>query len=123
MVTFLNRLSQAQLARLSSRGAGFTDEDDARSKRKIQIILSYSAGAKDSRAHLNRWLDRFDVLEKRGKEIEFVYDGDGTYQNGGYKQRPKTRAMASARWNEEARKIGQAAARAGRASGGWGGWW
>jgi hypothetical protein len=121
VVTFLNRLSQAQLTKLSTRGPQITD-NDAKTKRKIRIILSYSAGAKDSRAHLNRWLDRFDAPDKRGKEIEFEYDGDGTYKNGGYKQRPKTRETASQRWNEEAEKIGRAAARSGRAYGGWGGW-
>ncbi|EDU49856.1 hypothetical protein PtrSN002B_003453 [Pyrenophora tritici-repentis] len=121
VVTFLNRLSQAQLTRLSTRGSQVNEaDDDARPKRKMRIILSYSAGAKDSRAHLNRWLDRFDVPEKRGKEIEFEYEGDGTYRNGGYKQRPKTRDNASARWNEEAAKIGTAAARGVRVFGGWG---
>jgi hypothetical protein len=117
VVTFLNRLSQAQLKRLSNREAPVADadDDDARPKRRIRIILSYSAGAKDSRAHLNRWLDRFDNPDKRGKEIEFEYEGDGkTYGNGGYKQRPRGRAYASQRWNEEARKIGEAAK--GRAS-------
>ena len=109
VVTFLNRLSQAQLKRLSnypeSQAAGADDDDDVRAKRKIRIILSYSAGAKDSRAHLNRWLDRFDNLDKRGKEIEFEYGNDGTYRNGGGKQRPRLREKASKRWNEEAKKI------------------
>lgn len=125
VVTFLNRLSQAQLARLSSTGGRPAHQvagaHDAKPKRKMRIILSYSAGAKDSRAHLNRWLDRFDAPAKRGKEIEFEYGCDGTYGNGGYKQRPRTRANASQRWNEEASKIGKAAARSGRAIGGWGG--
>jgi hypothetical protein len=127
VVTFLNRLSTAQLTKLSTRGPQATsrspsDGDNAKPKRKILIILSYSAGAKDSRAHLNRWLDRFDAPDKRGKEVEFAYDGDGTYRNGGYKQRPRTRETASQRWNEEAEKIGRAAARSGRAYGGWGAW-
>ncbi|CAI9634118.1 unnamed protein product [Alternaria burnsii] len=108
VVTFLNRLSQAQLKRLSnypvSQAAG-AEDDDVRAKRKIKIILSYSAGAKDSRAHLNRWLDRFDNPDKRGKEIEFEYGNDGTYRNGGGKQRPRLREKASKRWNEEAKKI------------------
>jgi hypothetical protein len=109
VVTFLNRLSHAQLKRLSKPGA---DADgDARSKRKIGIILSYSAGAKNSRAHLNRWLDRFDNPDKRGQEIEFVYDNDGTYHNGGYKQRPRARATANQRWNDEAGKIARASGR------------
>jgi hypothetical protein len=122
VVTFLNRLSQAQLKRLSnypeSQAAGADDDDDnddVRAKRKIRIILSYSAGAKDSRAHLNRWLDRFDNPDKRGKEIEFEYGNDGTYGNGGYKQRPRSREKASKRWNEEARKILMNAGRRG--------WW
>ncbi|RYN17310.1 hypothetical protein AA0115_g11900 [Alternaria tenuissima] len=111
VVTFLNRLSQAQLKRLSnypeSQAAGADDDNDdnVRAKRKIRIILSYSAGAKDSRAHLNRWLDRFDNPDKRGKEIEFEYGNDGTYRNGGGKQRPRLREKASKRWNEEAKKI------------------
>jgi hypothetical protein len=109
IVTFLNRLSQAQLKRLSKPGA--EAHDDVKSKRKIRIILSYAAGAKDSRAHLNRWLDRFDNPDKRGQEIEFEYGNDGTYQNGGYKQRPRLREKASKRWNEEASKIGKAAGR------------
>jgi hypothetical protein len=121
VVTFLNRLSEAQLTRLSTRGPKAAEADDARPKRKIRIILHYSAGAKDSRAHLNRWLDRFDVPSKRGKEIEFEYDCDGTYRNGGYKQRPRLRGDASQRWNEEARKIGKAAASSeGYYRGGWG---
>ena len=120
VVTFLNRLSQAQLKRLSnypeSQATGVDDDDDdVRAKRKIRIILSYSAGAKDSRAHLNRWLDRFDNPDKRGKEIEFEYGNDGTYGNGGYKQRPRSREKASKRWNEEARKILMNAGRRG--------WW
>ncbi|CAN9471053.1 unnamed protein product [Alternaria alternata] len=121
VVTFLNRLSQAQLKRLSNypesqaAGADDDDDDDVRAKRKIRIILSYSAGAKDSRAHLNRWLDRFDNPDKRGKEIEFEYGNDGTYGNGGYKQRPRSRGKASKRWNEEARKILMNAGRRG--------WW
>ena len=116
VVTFLNRLSQAQLNRLSSRGPGAAADkgEKAKSKRKILITLSYSAGAKDSRQHLNRWLDRFDVPEKRGKEIEFDYVGDGTYVNGGYKQRPRVRSTASKRWNEEAHKIGEMARKANR---------
>lgn len=107
VVTFLNRLSNAQLARLSSRDPQAADRGMKR-KRKIGIILSYSAGAKDSRAHLNRWLDRFDMPDKRGKEIEFEYTGDGTYDNGGRKQRPYNRTSASERWSEEADKIRRA---------------
>ncbi|KAF2452100.1 hypothetical protein P171DRAFT_426488 [Karstenula rhodostoma CBS 690.94] len=115
VVTFLNRLSAAQLARISTRPGWGEERATTVPKRQIRIILSYTAGARDSRAHLNRWLDRFDVPEKRGREIEFEYVGDGSYRNGGYKQRPRTRATASRRWNEEARKIGQEAARAERA--------
>ncbi|KAG9189858.1 hypothetical protein G6011_06726 [Alternaria panax] len=114
VVTFLNRLSQAQLKRLRAHPgaqAAEADDDDVRPKRKIRIVLSYSAGAKDSRAHLNRWLDRFDNPDKRGQEIEFEYGNDGTYQNGGYKQRPRSRARASKRWNEEATKITRNAGR------------
>ncbi|EUC28235.1 hypothetical protein COCCADRAFT_109695 [Bipolaris zeicola 26-R-13] len=122
VVTFLNRLSQAQLARLSAHGPTADEvDDDRKPKRKIRIILSYSAGAKDSRVHLNRWLDRFDAPDKRGKEIEFEYHNDGTYRNGGYKQRPRIRGNASQRWNDEAAKIGRGAAR-GKAWGGWGGY-
>jgi hypothetical protein len=115
VVTFLNRLSEAQLTRLSTREPRTAEADDAKPKRKIRIILSYAAGAKrkDSRARLNRWLDRFDVPSKRGKEIEFEYGCDGTYRNGGYKQRPMGRASASQRWKEEERKIRNAARRGG----------
>ena len=126
VVTFLNRLSAAQLNRLSSRRGGEEEQthaagvDDKKRKRKMRIILSYSAGARDSRAHLNRWLDRFDHPDKRGKEIEFEYGGDGTYMNGGRKQRPQYRARASERWNDEACKIRMAAR--GYDGMGWG-WW
>ncbi|USP81991.1 uncharacterized protein yc1106_09265 [Curvularia clavata] len=105
VVTFMNRLSKAQLTRLTTRGPQAAQAIDGRPKRRIKIILSYSAGAKDSRVHLNRWLDRFDAPDKRGKEIEFEYSGDGSYRNGGYKQRPRGRKNGSARWNEEAAKI------------------
>ncbi|KAF9738951.1 hypothetical protein PMIN04_008658 [Paraphaeosphaeria minitans] len=115
VVTFLNRLSAAQLARLAAQKPGA-----AGARRHIRIVLAYSAGARDSRAHLNRWLDRFDDVGKRGKEFEFEYAGDGSYRNGGYKQRPRTRGTASERWNGEAAKIGKAAAEGGRAYGGWG---
>jgi hypothetical protein len=107
VVTFLNRLSEAQLKKLSndaSQVAGACDRH-ALPTRRIRIILSYTAGAKDSRAHLNRWLDRFDNPDKRGQEIEFEYVGDGSYCKGGYKQKPRIRAGASERWKAEAKKI------------------
>lgn len=119
VVTFLNRLSDAQRARLSSSSptqpqpqtqtqTHGKDDDGVASKRTIRILLTYSAGARDSRAHLNRWLDRFDAPEKRGREFCFEYEGDESYRNGGYKQRPRNRATASKRWNEEAKKIAEA---------------
>ena len=119
IVTFLNRLSKAQLTRLSTRGPQAGKAIDGRPKRRIKIILSYSAGARDSRAHLNRWLDRFDAPVKRGREIEFEYCGDGSYRNGGYKQRPRPRhgRNASTRWNEEAAKIRRGAISGSRAYG------
>ena len=124
VVTFLNRLSEAQLNRLSTRGPQAAEADNARPKRKIRIILHYSAGAKNSRAYLNRWLDRFDVPSKRGQEIEFEYECDGSYMNGGYKQRPKSRETASKQWNEEAAKIGKDAVEGGRhrSEAYWSGW-
>ncbi|RMZ69365.1 metal ion binding [Pyrenophora seminiperda CCB06] len=111
VVTFLNRLSEAQFARLSGHGphAAEGHADDANPKCKILIQLCYSAGAKDGRAQLNRWLDRFDAPNKRGKEFEFEYDCDATYENGGYKQRPRLRAKATERWNKEADNIRTAA--------------
>ncbi|KAI4653429.1 hypothetical protein J4E93_001195 [Alternaria ventricosa] len=107
IVTFLNRLSQAQLKRLSNDGLQVAGAYDSHAvpMRKIRIILSYTAGAKDSHAQLNRWLDRFDNPDKRGLGIEFEYEGDGTWDKGGYKQRPRPRVGASKRWIEEARKV------------------
>jgi hypothetical protein len=119
IVTFLNRLSEAQLAKLSTHGPGVAQADDAKPKRKIRILLSYSGRALDIRVHLHRWLNRFDSPDKRGKEIEFEYAGDGTYENRGYKQKSKVRASASERWNEEAAKIREAAHIGGRVFDAW----
>ena len=107
VVTFLNRLSQAQLKKLSNDGLEVAGAYDSHAvpMRKIRIILSYTAGAKDSHAQLNRWLDRFDNPDKRGLGIEFEYEGDGTWHKGGYKQRPRPRVGASKRWIAEAGKI------------------
>ena len=115
VVTFLNRLSEAQLNQLRKLGPEASEKDGkARAKCQIVILLHYTARAKESTKHLHRWLDQFDVPEKRGKEIEFQYVGDRTYRCGGYQQMPKRMAMATAsqRWKEEGKKIRKGAERA-----------
>lgn len=114
VVTFLNRLSEAQFRRISSNpGSDGTSKDEmdtpAGTPRKIRITLVYSATKQSTRAQLSRWLDRFDDPNRRGKEIDFEYVVDfGTYRNGGGKQRPRFRALAGEASNNEAAKILQA---------------
>ncbi|PPJ56875.1 hypothetical protein CBER1_11108 [Cercospora berteroae] len=82
VVTFLNRLSEAQFQRISSKPGGdgtSEDEEDTSTEtpRKIRITLVYSATKQSTRAQLNRWLDRFDDPNRRGKEIKFDEDPQG----------------------------------------------
>jgi hypothetical protein len=100
VVTFLNRLSEAQLQR-------FTSDTVAKSgQRKIWITLTYSHTKQSTRPQLNRWLDRFDDPNRRGAEIQFEYVLDrASWRNGGYKQRPNFRATAGPRSSEETRKM------------------
>jgi hypothetical protein len=103
IVTFLNRLSEAQFARLQNHD---TTRKDQKLQRKINIILTYTATKTSTRPQLNRWLDRFDDPNRRGAEIDFQYEiAPGSYDKGGRKQRPKLRSTAGPRSNEEARNI------------------
>lgn len=103
IVTFLNRLSEAQFARLQNHN---TTRKDQKMQRKIKIILTYTGTKTSTRPQLNRWLDRFDDPNRRGAEIDFQYEiAPGNYDKGGRKQRPNLRSTAGERSNEEARKI------------------
>lgn len=100
VVTFLNRLSEAQLKRFNSDAATRTCH------RKIRITLTYSHTKQSTKPQLNRWLDRFDDPNRRGAEIQFEYVLDrATWGDGGYKQRPQIRAKAGPRSKEETLKI------------------
>lgn len=100
VVTFLNRLSEAQLTRFKSDSTAKTPV------RTIRITLTYSSTKQSTRSQLNRWLDRFDDPNRRGAEIEFEYVLDRpSWRNGGYKQRPKGRATAGPRSSKEESKI------------------
>ncbi|XPS95295.1 hypothetical protein M3J09_004586 [Ascochyta lentis] len=100
IVTFLNRLSDAQLTRFKSADAV------QQRQRKIRITLTYSRTKQSTRPQLNRWLDRFDDPKRRGAEIgvEYVLDWE-SWGNGGYKQRPQERVRAGVRSCEETRKM------------------
>jgi len=101
IVTFLNRLSEAQLTRFKSHGAAAKSQP-----RTICITLTYSHTKHSTRAQLNRWLDRFDDPNRRGAEIQFEYVLDkASWGDGGYKQRPKCRATLGTRGSEEERKM------------------
>lgn len=115
VVTFLNRLSEAQLQRFQTSAVA------ARSQpRKIRITLTYSHTKTSTKPQLNRWLDRFDDPGRRGAEIEFEYVLDrASWGNGGYKQRPRGRAMAGPRSCEEERKMLVAMRDRGRGYLGW----
>ncbi|KAM3420327.1 hypothetical protein BST61_g3610 [Cercospora zeina] len=111
VVTFLNRLSEAQFRRISSQpatGGKLLDRNakSAKASRKIRITLAYSATKQGTKAQLNRWLDRFDDPNRRGKEIKFEYVVDfSTWANGGHKQQPRVRVLAGDGSNAEASKI------------------
>jgi hypothetical protein len=103
VVTFLNRLSEAQLNRFKSDAARAGQRNIAR---KICITLTYSNTKESTRPHLTRWLDRFDDTNRRGAEIEFEYVLDqDSWHKGGYKQRPRNRATAGPRSSEETSKM------------------
>lgn len=103
IVTFLNRLSEAQFAWLQNHD---TTRKDQKLQRKINIILTYTTTKISTRPQLNRWLDCFDDPNRRGAEIDFQYEiAPGSYDKGGRKQRPNLRSTAGPRSNEEARKI------------------
>jgi hypothetical protein len=100
VVTFLNRLSEAQINRFRS---SFTAKSY---HRKIRITLTYSPTKQSTRPQLNRWLDRFDDPNRRGAEIQFKYVLDrASWRNGGFKQKLHLRATAGPRSNEEIRKM------------------
>lgn len=103
IVTFLNRLSEAQFERLHRQGPALKNPKPPRT---IKIIMLYTATKTSTKSQLNRWLDRFDDPNRRGAEIDFQYEcAPGSYENGGYKQRPGQRSTAGPRSNEEALKI------------------
>ncbi|KAI5366452.1 hypothetical protein Slin14017_G040920 [Septoria linicola] len=109
VVTFLNRLSEAQLTRLKSPTNMPSTLEDPQRRRRIRINLVYSATKQSSRPQLTRWLDRFNDSNRRGAEIAFEYCFDGTtWQKGGAKQRPHIRTSASDRSNEKVTKMLQA---------------
>lgn len=104
IVTFLNRLSEAQLNRFKSDDAARAGQRNI--TRKIRITLAYSNTKESTRPQLNRWLDRFDDPNRRGAEIQFEYVLDkDTWRNGGYKQRPRERSSAGPRSQEETKKM------------------
>lgn len=106
IVTFLNRLSTAQLRKFAAAATPNSDPTHKARSRKIIITLTYSPTKTSTKSHLTRWLDRFDDPERRGAEIRFEYKLDRkTWRNGGYKQRVTGRAGAGVRSREEAWKI------------------
>jgi hypothetical protein len=103
VVTFLNRLSEAQLNRLKSGAAA---KSRTTQHRKIRITLTYARTKISTKPQLNRWLDRFDDPNRRGAEIEFDYVLDrASWGNGGYKQRAQRRSTAGPGSIEQTRKI------------------
>ncbi|KAF2217431.1 hypothetical protein CERZMDRAFT_31565 [Cercospora zeae-maydis SCOH1-5] len=119
VVTFLNRLSESQFRRISSKPATSSKSLDhhaksAKASRRIRITLAYSPTKGSTKAQLNRWLDRFDDPNRRGKEIRFEYVVDfSTWANGGHKQRPRIRVLAGHGSNTAAAKIIKASTRSG----------
>lgn len=100
VVTFLNRLSDAQFTRLKSNATAKSPQ------RKIWITLTYSHTKQSTKPQLNRWLNRFDDPNRRGAEIEFGYLLDReSWGKGGYKQRPHVRETAGPRSKEEMIKM------------------
>jgi hypothetical protein len=106
VVTFLNRLSEAQLHKLAAAATPNSHPDAKMRSRKIIITLTYSRTKTSTKPQLNRWLDRFDDPNRRGAEVRIEYKLDrDSWQNGGYKQRPHGRANAGPRGQEETNKI------------------
>jgi hypothetical protein len=90
VVTFLNRLSEAQLKKFKSEAAA------GLCRRKIQITLTYSNTKQSTKPQLNRW--GADI------QIEYVLD-QASWGDGGYKQKVEARATSGPRSKEETRKI------------------
>lgn len=106
IVTFLNRLSEAQLHKLAAAATPNSDPDAKVRSRKIIITLTYSRTKASTKPQLNRWLDRFDDPKRRGAEVRIEYKLDrDSWQNGGYKQRAHGRATLGPRGQEEVNKI------------------
>jgi hypothetical protein len=100
VVTFLNRLSEAQLKKFKSDAAA------GLCRRKIRITLTYSNTKQSTKPQLNRWLDRFDDPNRRGADIQIEYVLDqASWGDGGYKQKVEGRATSGPRSKEETRKI------------------
>ncbi|KAF3039134.1 hypothetical protein E8E12_001993 [Didymella heteroderae] len=106
VVTFLNRLSEAQLHKFAAAATPNSDPEAKMRSRKIIITLTYSRTKMSTKPQLNRWLDRFDDPKRRGAEVRIEYKLDrDSWQNGGYKQRASGRASAGPRSQEEVNKI------------------
>lgn len=119
VVTFLNRLSEAQLHKLAAAATPNSHPEASVRSRKIIITLTYSRTKTSTKPQLNRWLDRFDDPKRRGAEVRIEYRLDrDSWQNGGYKQRPHGRGSAGPRSQEEVKKILEAC-RSPR----WQSWW
>jgi hypothetical protein len=105
IVTFLNKLSDAQIHKFAAAAMPNSDPDAKTRSRKIIITLTYSRTKTSTKPQLNRWLDRFDDPKRRGAEVRFEYKLDqDSWENGGYKQRASGRA-GGPRSQEEVRKI------------------
>ncbi|KAL6703075.1 hypothetical protein ACN47E_010212 [Coniothyrium glycines] len=114
VVTFLNRLSEAQLAWFKK-----SNVTTIAKPRKIRITLTYGPTKQSTRPQLNRWLNRFDDPNRRGAEIRFSYTLDrSTWRNGGYKQKPQSRVNEGPGASEQRTKMLEAL-RALRHNGGW----
>ena len=106
VVTFLNRLSEAQLHKLAAAATPNSDPEAMVRSRKIIIKLTYSRTKMSTKPQLNRWLDRFDDPKRRGAEVRIEYRLDRTsWRDGGYKQRPGERVSRGLRSQEEVKKI------------------
>lgn len=106
IVTFLNRLSDAQARKLATAATPNSDPAATTRSRKIIITLTYASTKQSTRPLLNRWLDRFDDPGRRGAEVRFEYRVDAeSWRRGGYKQRVNERVSAGPRSREEARKM------------------
>jgi hypothetical protein len=100
VVTFLNRLSEAQFNKFKSEAAAGSCH------RKIRITLTYANTKQSTKPQLNRWLDRFDDPNRRGADIQIEYVLDqASWGDGGYKQKVAARATCGPRSKKETCKM------------------